>query len=379
VTLVFERPDAQPGTHVLVIGVGLYDHLIDGPERLLDNPFGLGQLGSPPRSAKRFAEWMLAELNNADAPLASVEVLISSLDPTSINVPGEASRVVETATRKHIQTAFDDWFARANADPRNVAVFYHCGHGLVSTDLSLLAQDFGSPGGGPTRLWANAYNFERTHLGMRRCKADAQFFFIDTCRQISADLLVFDGKDTDALIEPNLRHTNNNRNAPILYAAARDSEAFAKSNEVSRFTDAVLAAVSGNGASKVGGQWKVSNESLPSAVIKRIRRGNDKPGVPVQISTISGESSGTSFLHVLKSAPAVPTFLRCDSAEPFPQTARLEFLHNQNVAAQYPGPGPWELEISASIYEVRAMNESDVIGTDADGWIIPPEYEGTVE
>lgn len=378
-TLVFERPNVQPGTHVFVVGIGLYDHLIDGPKTLLDNPFGLGQLGSPPISAKRFAEWMLNDLNNPDAPLASVEVLISSPDQVTIDVPGAGPQQVEPAIGANIQAAFNRWFARVNTDDQNVAVMYHCGHGLESSDLALLAQDFGAPGGDPPQPWANAYNFHRTHLGMRRCKADAQFFFVDACRQVSADLLEFDGEDVTALIAPKLRRTNTDRNAPILYASARDSKAFAKSDEVSRFTDAVIESMSGNGAAKVvGGDWKVSNESLPSAVVKRILRGNGHRDVPIQIPKSDGEFSSTCFLHVLDGPPAIPAFVTSAAAQQFPPTARLEFRLGDVVAKDEAGPGPWELDVPANVYQVQAMNDDEVLGIDADGWVAPPEYEGTV-
>jgi len=377
-TVVFERDDVQPGTHVLAIGIGLYDHLIGGPETMLDNPFGLGQLGSPPISAKRFAEWMLTDLHNPAAELASVDVLISSPDQVTIDVPGEGSKQVAPATLANIQEAFDGWLARVNTDNGNVAVFYHCGHGLESTDLALLAQDFGAPGGDPPRLWRNAYNFHRTHLGLRRCIADGQFFFVDACRQVSADLLEFDGGDVTSLIEPKLRRTNTDRNAPIFYASARDSKAFAKTDEVSRFTAALLTSIEGNGADRVGAQWKVSNESLPSAVLKRIQRGNAQPDVPVQIPTCDGEYSSTSFLHVLDGAPSVPVFVGSAAAQAFPQSARLEFRRGQGVVATSPGPGPWELEVAAAVYDILAVDDADVIGTDANGWVMPAEYEGTV-
>jgi hypothetical protein len=363
---------------VLAIGVGVYDHLMGGSKTLLDNPFGLGQLGSPPVSAKRFTEWVLADLKNPAAELAGVEVLISSADPTTIEVPGEGAKPVAAATMENIKRAFNEWYARVNTDDQNVAVLYHCGHGLESSDLALLAQDFGAPGGDPPQLWENAYNFHRTHLGMRRCVADAQFFFVDACRQVSADLLEFDGDDVRALIAPKLRRTNKDRNAPILYASARDSKAFAKTDEVSRFTQAVLDAMSGSGATKAGGTWKVSNESLPAAVMKRIKRGN-KLDVPLQIPKTEGESTTTSVIHELDGPPLIPTYVASAAGRPFPQTTRLEFRLGRAVSAQSRGPGPWELDVTAGIYDVRAMNDGALMGTDTDGWVMPPEYEGTVQ
>jgi hypothetical protein len=47
-----------PATHALVIGVGAYPHLIGGTGRTKYND-GMGQLTSPPISARLFASWLM--------------------------------------------------------------------------------------------------------------------------------------------------------------------------------------------------------------------------------------------------------------------------------------------------------------------------------
>jgi hypothetical protein len=80
-----------PATHVLVVGVGYYKHLLDGPEPRKRVHLGLSVLESPPISAEKFTRWLLgldggSGLNNPQAPLATVEVLISSRNPVSFDV-----------------------------------------------------------------------------------------------------------------------------------------------------------------------------------------------------------------------------------------------------------------------------------------------------
>jgi Caspase domain len=376
VTTVLDRGTAAPGTHALIIGVGTYDHLLDGPGPMLDSPYGLKQLGSPPMSAKKFAEWLLTDLRNNTAPLASVEVLISSTTPTSVSVPGVGHVAVEAANMENILAAGDRWFARANALSENVAVFYHCGHGLQSSDLALLAQDFGAPGGAPARLWSNAYSFDQTYRGMGACKANGQFFFVDACRQTSADLLNFDGLSLQTLADPVLRGNNATRNAPILYATAREAQAFAQSDKVSRFTDALILALGSNGSSKSQGRWRISNDTLGLGVIKRIEFGNVE-GVPHQDCVLDGESSGTTVLHELDATPAVPSVLKVGPTTGTLAAATLAFHLNDNPMADLTasGPSPWTLDVLAGSYSVKAVDGPQVLLDLPGEWVLPPAYE----
>jgi hypothetical protein len=211
---------------------------------------------------------------------------------------------------------------------------------------------------------------------MARCKANAQFFFIDACRQVSADLLEFDGLHVLPLIDPRLRGLNNRRDAPILYAAAREEKAFAPRDRTSRFTEALLQALQGNGARRSEGAWRVSNISLPEAVLQRMRRGSGGD-VPVQVPRLDGESAGTSYIHVLPGPPAVPAFVTVE--HPYPPTTRLVFRRGTVASAHAAGPGPWSLEVPAGVYdEVVAVDGDVALGRTEDGWVVPPEYTESI-
>src|SRR5215471_11458878 len=127
-----------PATHVLIIGVGYYRHLLDGPEpRGRGVHRGLSVLESPPISAEKLARWVLGTdnspgggLNNPATPLATLEVLISSRNPVSLDVNG-TSYAVERATLPAVQKAFDRWLAEVRTNAKNVGIFYFCGHGLI--------------------------------------------------------------------------------------------------------------------------------------------------------------------------------------------------------------------------------------------------------
>lgn len=76
----------QPQTHAIIIGVGDYPHLRNGSafrERPATSTMGLGQLTSSPISAKAFSDWMVNNFNNPNAPLGTVELLLSLVNRAS--------------------------------------------------------------------------------------------------------------------------------------------------------------------------------------------------------------------------------------------------------------------------------------------------------
>jgi hypothetical protein len=141
---------AVPGTHVFVIGVGTYPHLLGGSEDLVDDPMGLGQLTSPPVSAKAVTDWFLARqfqagaprgFNNPSVPLTSVEMLLSPAGPYVL--PNGNQVAVDVADKGHIEQSFEIWRQRVVAHRSSIGVFYFCGHGVMGANHHLLAADFG--------------------------------------------------------------------------------------------------------------------------------------------------------------------------------------------------------------------------------------------
>src|SRR5262245_8715716 len=97
-TAIHDDKSADARTHALVIGVGHYTHLEGGGGPVAANTLGLGQLSSPPYSAVRLANWFLDDFCNDDAPLGSLELLVS---PTPGTRPSPWP--VEAATMANIE------------------------------------------------------------------------------------------------------------------------------------------------------------------------------------------------------------------------------------------------------------------------------------
>ena len=84
------------------------------------------------------ASWLIGtRCTDPVTPLGSVELLLSWPGM------GFANQPVEGADRDAFGAAFDRWYARCDADPDNVALFYFCGHGCELGDQLLLLEDFG--------------------------------------------------------------------------------------------------------------------------------------------------------------------------------------------------------------------------------------------
>src|SRR5690348_1004793 len=124
-TAIHDDASSQPRTHALLIGVGHYPYLPGGGATTTATTLGLGQLASPPISAVRLAHWLINEFNNAQAPLGSVELLVSPA-PGGALPPWPA----EGATLANVRAAYKRWLARCDLNPGNLALFYYCGHGV---------------------------------------------------------------------------------------------------------------------------------------------------------------------------------------------------------------------------------------------------------
>src|SRR5687767_1036671 len=102
--LVDERRVDGPATHAVVIGVGHYPHLPGGRRRQVERPEGMGQLTSPPHSARSLATWLIESYNYPQKPLADVALLISEPKATMFRNPRTgASAAVEAATIDNIE------------------------------------------------------------------------------------------------------------------------------------------------------------------------------------------------------------------------------------------------------------------------------------
>lgn len=357
---VYESPrNGGPQTHALVLGVGRYPHLIGGDGQGAKIKLGLKQLTSPPLSATAFANWLLDEYDNPDAPLGSLELLLS---PGPFVRAGGQTETVDPATTRHlagweddagvhVDGAFDRWAARCDGHEDDVAVFYFCGHGLRSANTLLLLEDFGL---NPNRPFERAVNLEVTAEGMRSSQAKTQCYFVDACRETPLELLrarADDGlvlKDTTALSFPP-------RDAPILLASPDGEQALAPPNEVSYFTGALLDCLRGLGSAvQDGGGWRVDTHRLKHALQETMARRQTSDGRRLSC-TVTGYGQFTTRLHRLPGPPRVMVTVGCVPGQ-HTAAARLSAERAGQVICERAQPDgtPWEIELEPDKYDFRA-------------------------
>ncbi len=304
-TLVFHDRNRNPATHALVMGVGRYPFLEGGSHPAPEvSRWGLGQLSSPPVSAKAIADFLIGELDNPGAPLGSVELLLSPSGPYALP-GGGGSRDVEAATMANIEVASKGWKARCDRHPDNVALFFFCGHGVSRRHLSLLAEDFGDPA--HARVFKNALDLEKTAEGMGSdCRARVQCFFADACRSVpQSAAMEIDSVGLFSIME-NLRRPED---APLFYSTLPKDPAYGNAHGVTPYTRAVLNGFRGTGSVYRNGRWRVTTGRLAEAIARAMAaegEAGSAPGTPGQRPAGGGQGGALSVLHTIAGRPQVP-------------------------------------------------------------------------
>lgn len=290
---------AGPGTHVFIVGVGAYPHLLGGGGKQVTNAMGMGQLTSPPLSALEILKWTDGELNNPYAPLKSLEVLISQPFPLSFTDKQGHTATIDGATYQNFEDAALAWYTRLSSDPDNVAVFYFCGHGLGDgLNSQLLLEDYGRS----SRPLRHAINFAAFRLAMTACKSTRQLFLLDACRVVDPTMLLDPFNMGDSGLPPgNVLTMGKNIANPVIYAARNGEQAFGPPAAVSYFTQALMVGLSSCGVYHAkGSRWSVSPMQLNEAIAAQLDDFTGKPQCP------SDGLVGTPFeIHVLTKAPEV--------------------------------------------------------------------------
>ena len=254
--------DAGPGprTHALVIGIGGYEHLKGGEGTPLPNllQYGsLGQLTSPPRSALAISDALQSQALDWQVPLGTVHLLVSTapVDPD----PSSDGVAFEPATRDAIQTAFDAWWDRCNANEENVAFCYIAGHGLEGSYPIVLASDFGKSAGQP---WPQAFDVNKTRGALTANKAQTQVFLVDACRAVTTSNVEVPDAAAPPLRPPKLRQPDNCVYELSIMATSRNRKAYGKTKQPSYFAKAFAAGLDGGAAVKEDGEWWITTGKL---------------------------------------------------------------------------------------------------------------------
>lgn len=255
-------PDpAVPATHALIIGIGGYRHLDGGshPKPEIRTSIGvLGQLTTAPRSARAFADFVVANAARWQAPLGSVDLILSAKPGDTAALPNGHPN---SATFDVIEEAYSNWRARCDSHKDNIALLYFCGHGVEKEQQILLTEDFGRSTNNP---WRHAIALDTSVLGFRRCNANTQCFFIDACREITSPLKNHD-IDASPLEVPKLAQRESEFTFQMKSTAAKET-ALGPPNGVAYATQALIRALGGDAAAVKGNKWVVRTGGIADKI-----------------------------------------------------------------------------------------------------------------
>lgn len=306
-TLVHEvdRGNA-PGVHALVVGVGRYPWLVGGDEdpRGREITEGMGQLVSPPVSARAIVDWLLGSYWHPDRRLASVDLLLSDPGNMTYVDPAETMHQVEEATRDRVKAAARAWKQRGRAD--DLLFFFFCGHGVsAGFEYALLCSDYGADAEQP---WEGSIGLPGLVENMRSARASKQIYFVDACRVGSAALLGTQHTfKPDALVGSTLPLNGQVKQA-VYYSTLGGAPAFGLIGQTSLFTAALLKALGGAAASDNEDRWAVETTLLQRTLDHLLGELAD----PVHGLVQTPQMGTQSVFEVvgLQHVPVVPLYIR---------------------------------------------------------------------
>lgn len=376
-----------PGTHVLIIGVGYYQHLRGGPDSRDRVHLGLNVLESPPASAMDLARWIIGGdgigggLNNPNAPLTTLEILVSSQQSEQLDVAG-AQYAIERASLPQVQSGFDRWLEEVRRHPNNVGMLYFCGHGVMGNgpEHILLLDDHGANRNRPFQT--GSFDLSNTVRALWRQVSAQLYIFIDACRTYDRRVGDRMGARPAPLLDDGASSANINRGTTWIESTGEGLPAYGDVNGVSRFTDALLQALDGYcGAPQPGTPvWLVNGSALSQAVPKLLAMVNKERGGEPQACAPHPSGAVDAPLHQTMQIPKVKVEIEL-SPEALRVLSRYE-IHNLVDATVPPiiggqVAGIWRTEARKGMYEVRIASTKPY----ASGaqFFEPPHYHLPVE
>ena len=354
-SLVFRKKVNGPATHAIVIGVGHYLHLPGGKaKKKYSQPVGMGQLKSPPISAKAIARWLIEEYEHPEKPLASVSLLVSETNDSGFTFnkgKTEKTVAVPLATFPEVEKAIREWHELGNQDPNHLLLFFFCGHGIGrGTDLALLLADFGAVDNAPLN---GAFDFRRFRQNMDECAAREQCYFVDACR-VGSELLINNNGFAGNPIIHQVGTTNTSgrfRQAPVFHSTLSGAQAYAEPGKPSLYTLALLDAFAGAGAGEEEGPWQVRTNLVHDVLNFLVKEESQRLSLPeLQISATDDLSN--ILLNVVKK-PLVPVIVNC---KPSSATAKamLRCEGPDFNESRKPHKDPWRLSLPINTYDFHA-------------------------
>jgi hypothetical protein len=379
-----------PGTHVLIIGVGYYRHLRGGPEPRNRVHMGLNVLSSPPVSAMHLARWLIdgdgvasGGLHNPNAPLTTLEVLVSSEQDEQLDAAGSA-HAIERASLPQVQAGFDRWLEEVQRHPNNVGVLYFCGHGVMGNgpEHILLLDDHGAHLNRPFQT--GSFDLSSTVRALWRQVPAQLYVFIDACRTYDRRVGERLGARPAPLLDDGASSANVNRGTTWIESTSEGEPAYGDSNGDSRFTAALLQALGGYcGAPQPGTpNWLVNGSALAQAMPKLLAMVNKERGGEPQSCTPHPSGAVDAPLHVTPQIPKVKVEIEL-SPEALRVISSYE-IHNLADATVPPitggeADGIWRTEAYKGMYEVRIASVMHQPYASGAQYFEPPHYHLPVE
>lgn len=352
--IVFQKKVNGPATHAIVIGVGHYPHLPGGGKKKFANSEGMGQLKSPPESARAIARWLLESYNHPDKPLASLSLLLSDSKSSKFEYGAEGKEKtvdVTGASIADVKPAISEWRELGHKNADNLLLFFFCGHGIaLGPELSLLLSDFGAMDTAPLD---GAIDFRRFRQGMDECSAREQCYFVDACRVGSELLIKNSGFAGQPIIQSTgaVNDTGRFRQAPVFYSTLSGAQAYAKTGEPSVYTKALLEAFSGAGSGDEDGDWRVRTNLLHDALGFLIIDASEQLKVPKMQIAPSDDLSSIN-LNVIEK-PEVPVIISCKPREAN-RDATLTVESASIKMKRKPGEDAWRIRLPVDTYDFAA-------------------------
>lgn len=364
-TILLDDESSQPGTHVLLVGVGGYPALNDGPEdQRFEMPMGLGDLDSPQHSVALLHDWFtrVDGFNNPNCPLRSMAALCSPLQlEPRLHLAGQP---LHPADAVHVDDAVRAWEQRASRNQENICLFYFCGHGLNLSERNqaLLLSDFGFMRGDPMR-GAIAFNDMRQGL-MEHCAARHQAYIIDACRTLPATTYLerYGTKAGAEIFSAGINALGRGKNAPILQASSLGAAAYSREAMPSTFAQALVDSFEGSAGSHLAGRWVVAANALAAGVNACLQAAlaNELEEQVCQ----SLEAAFPLELHVMRNLPAVPVKVYTKDLSQLASTV-LSYEHNvtKGGKSRAPAETPWWTPINFGAYHFRAVHAGTGVET----------------
>jgi len=363
-----------PTTHAIVIGVGKYSYLNEGDERLTKKHGDLGQLSSPPESAREIATWLLDDFNNPDKPLATVSLLISENDgAVEFTHPKLAGPVKpEEANISNIKKAIREWKGFGDRSEENMTIFFFCGHGVARglVGLTLLLSDYGESDDMPME---GAIDFAAMQRGMAQCKASEQLYFVDACRVVS-DIATRTTETGDSIIQDDInRPYSSEWMYAIIFSTLAGKKAYGRKNQPSFYTEELIKGLKGAGSHNRSGdgKWRVNTNVLSAAINNGLLKKGKRLAPPMA-------NMATFDFHELKHKPVVPVTIYCKDRSENSLAIFTCIRDGQKVAERAPEPKDWNTDLVYGRYDFIADIDTRH-GERKDESIIPPYHNIEIE